>query len=82
VRPKHVLNFKQNGLAASRHLETRIKQRFLNQKRLLEPIGSTPPAEFEALYERSQKKYLKAACLKPTSLRKTRGGSFRSDPNI
>jgi transposase InsO family protein len=34
---------------------------WFNQTRLLEPIGYTPPAEFEALYERSQQKCLKAA---------------------
>ncbi|MNJ54712.1 hypothetical protein D3C77_501680 [compost metagenome] len=27
---------------------------WFNQRRLLEPIGNMPPAEFEALYEQSQ----------------------------
>ena len=34
---------------------------WFNQKRLLEPIGNIPPAEFEALYEQSQAAFPQAA---------------------
>jgi putative transposase len=34
---------------------------WFNQTRLLEPIGHIPPAEFEALYERSQQECLTVA---------------------
>jgi hypothetical protein len=40
---------------------------WFNQTRLLEPIGHIPPAEFEALYERSQQKCLTVARLKSDS---------------
>ena len=49
---------------------------WFNNRRLLEPIGGIPPAEAEARYYAQLKHAALAACLKPTSLRQTRGGSL------
>src|ERR1700744_5090000 len=48
---------------------------WFNHRRLLEPIGHVPPAEFEEAYHRQQSGQAIAALLKPGALRGTRGGS-------
>jgi len=53
---------------------------WFNHRRLLEPIGNIPPAEAEALYYAAQDNLILAACLKPNSLRESRGGSQPSAP--
>ena len=49
---------------------------WFNNRRLLEPIGYIPPAEFEALYWQRQEAPVVAAGLKQNTLRKSRGGSL------
>ncbi len=53
---------------------------WFNNRRLLEPIGNIPPAEAEARYYAQINERAMAACLKPNSLRQTRGGSNCSAP--
>ncbi len=51
---------------------------WFNNRRLLAPIGHAPPAEYEQMYyDDENNRSCKAACLKLTSLRETRGGSYR-----
>ncbi len=45
-------------------------------RRLLEPIGDIPPAEYEALYYQNRDQAM-AAWLKPKTLRRNRGDSVR-----
>ena len=45
-------------------LETLSWVDWFNNRRLLEPIGNIPPAEFEALYDRSQRVAAQVAGLK------------------
>ena len=49
---------------------------WLNNRRLRQPIGDVPPAEFEMTYYRQLERSAMAARLKQTSLQNTRGGSF------
>jgi hypothetical protein len=48
---------------------------WFNNRRLLEPIGDVPPAEYEQEYYRLQQSQALAARLSINSLRETRGGS-------
>ena len=48
-----------------------------NHRRLLEPIGDVPPADFEAMYCEDQKSPAMAAGLNETSLRESRGASVQ-----
>lgn len=48
---------------------------------MLEPIGTIPPAEAEARVYAQSEELAMVAQLKPTSLRKNRGGSFLSRPS-
>jgi len=48
---------------------------WFNNRRLLEPIGNIPPAEFEVLYYQSQEAPVMVTGLNQNSLRKSRGGS-------
>ena len=48
---------------------------WFNNRRLLEPIGNIPPAEFEMAYYRQIKESTDAAWLKTNSLRKTQDDS-------
>ena len=48
---------------------------WFNNRRLLEPIGNVPPAEFERSYYQQQKESAMVAWLKQPSLWNTRGGS-------
>ena len=50
---------------------------WFNHRRLLEPIGNVPPAEFEKMYYEDQKRPATEAGLNQTSLRRIRGGSTR-----
>ena len=53
---------------------------WVNTRRLLEPIGHIPPAEAEdRYYAELATRHAAAQELKPTSLRKTRGGSSSFD---
>ena len=51
---------------------------WFNNRRLLEPIGDMPPAEFEAMYYHERAAAM-AACLKPKTLRKSREDSPQWD---
>src|SRR5262249_43345718 len=53
---------------------------WFNNRRLLEPIGNIPPAEAETRYYAMLGQPAMAACLKPNSLRRTRGGSPHYSP--
>ena len=48
---------------------------WFNNRRLLEPIGNIPPAEFEAMYVQTQESPTMEVGLNEPSLRRTRGGS-------
>jgi len=50
---------------------------WFNNRRLLEPIGDVPPAEYEMMYYRQLEESTMVAWLKQTSLRNTRGDSTR-----
>lgn len=53
---------------------------WFNERRLLEPIGNIPPAEFEAMYLQQQDETTTGVGHKSPSLRQTRGGSSRRTP--
>ena len=55
---------------------------WFNNRRLLEPIANIPAAEFEALYDRSQRVAAEAAGLTQSTLRRTRGDSVRMAPAL
>ncbi|RLC67896.1 MAG: hypothetical protein DRH97_04245, partial [Chloroflexi bacterium] len=48
---------------------------WFNNRRLLEPVGYIPPAEFEELYYQRQEAPVMVAGLTYRTLRNTRGGS-------
>jgi putative transposase len=52
---------------------------WFNHRRLLEPIGHVPPAEFEAAYH-PREDPSRTLGLKHPSLRQTRGGSVKDSP--
>jgi len=52
-----------------------VSEHTFNNRRLLEPIGYVPPAEYEAAYYRNHGTRAKAAGLMYTSLRRPRGDS-------
>jgi len=52
----------RNGMTVE--IETLGWVDWFNHRRLLEPIGNIPPAEFEALYDRSQRVAAEVAGLK------------------
>ena len=49
---------------------------WFDNRRLLEPIGNIPPAEFESIYYRQLKESVTAARLKENRHRYSRGGSL------
>lgn len=54
--------------------------RWFSHRRLLEPIGSISPAEFEPMHRRQQGQA--GPRLEPTGLRKTRGASMRAGAEL
>jgi transposase InsO family protein len=52
---------------------------WFNNRRLLEPIGDVPPAEFEQAYYQQQESVALAARLSTKCLRRSRGGSEFSE---